>query len=362
MTKAPTCKETGLKKAACTACGFEKEVTLDKTQDHAYGTATKVDEASHKSTCTVCGKESTVAHSWNTGTVTKQATCSQTGTRERTCTAAGCGAKKTETIAKSNNHSYGQWTTADAQNHSRTCSVCGQKETKAHTYVAWQHDETSHFQICRECKYKANQTQHIPGPAATETTDQICTVCQRILVPRTSHVHNQTAHWIANDESHWHGCDGCDLQMGFGAHEYDSDCDSNCNICKSTREVIHEPQEDWQSDDTSHWQVCKKCGEKVGFAAHTQASTVSGGRVCSVCEYVIASAPANHTHNYDAGHTEHWHECACGQQYKTHPDTCDLCDRQEGYSIWLLVCIAEALIIIALAAYLFLRKGKQNNY
>jgi len=362
VTKAPTCKETGLKKAACTACGFEKEVTLDKTQDHTYGSATKVDEANHKSTCTVCGQEATIAHSWNTGTVTKQATCSQTGTRERTCTAAGCDAKKTETVAKTGNHSYGQWTTVDAQNHSRTCSVCSQKETKAHAFGAWQHDEAGHYQTCESCKLKANQAQHTPGPAATETTDQLCTTCQRILVPRTSHVHNQTAHWIFNNEGHWHGCDGCALRTDYAVHQYDNDCDSECNICKGPREVLHDPQADWQSDGTGHWRVCKKCGEKTDFAAHTQASTIGGGHVCTVCAYAVVSTPDNHTHAYDQGHTEHWHECACGQQYKTHPDTCDLCNRQEGYSVWLLVCIAEALIIVSLAAYLFLRKGKQNNF
>ena len=361
VTKAPNCKETGIKKAACTACGFEKEVTLDKTEDHTYGSAAKVDEANHKSTCTVCGKEVTVAHNWNGGTVIKQATCSQTGTRERTCTASGCGAKKTETIAKTGTHSYGAWKKADDQKHSRSCSVCGRQETAAHTFTKWNHDAATHYQNCDVCGQPANSAAHVPGPAATETTDQVCTVCARVLVPKTSHVHIFAAQWMSDETGHWHACDGCDEQAAFAVHEYENDCDEDCNICQAKREVTHEPKVDWESDNTGHWHACKNCGKKVDFATHTPANTVGGAFVCSLCEYEIAPA-TDHTHKYDEGHTNHWHECVCGQQYKAHPDTCDLCTKQTQYSPWLLVCIAETLVIAALVAYMFLRNRKKNEY
>ena len=362
VTKAPSCKETGIKKVACTACAFEKEITLDKTEDHTYGSATRIDEANHKSTCSVCGSESTVAHTWNGGTVTKQATCSQTGTRERTCTATGCGAKKTETIAKTGTHSYGAWNQTDAQKHSRSCSVCGQQDTAAHSYSKWSHDATKHYQSCETCGFAANSAAHVPGPDATETTDQLCTVCDRVLVPKTSHVHAYSTQWSVDETTHWHACEGCEEKAEYAEHQYDNDCDEDCNVCLMKREVTHKLTTDWTSDESGHWHLCKHCGKKVDFATHTPANTVGGASVCALCEYEIATA-TDHAHQYGSGYTLHWHECECGQQYKAHPDTCDLCGKEsQYYSPWLLVCIAETLVIAALVAYLFMRKQKKEDY
>lgn len=73
-------------------------------------------------------------HSWGTGTVTTAATCKATGVKTYTC---GCGQTKTETIAKTNNHKYGSWTTvseatvsaAKVQKH--ICSICGKTEQQS---------------------------------------------------------------------------------------------------------------------------------------------------------------------------------------------------------------------------------------
>lgn len=362
VVKSPSCKETGTKKVTCTACSYEKVTTLDKTNNHTYGNATKVDDSNHKATCTVCGQEQTVAHSWNSGTVTKQATCDQIGARERTCSVTGCGATKTETIAKTGNHSYGAWMNTDSQSHSRACSVCGKQETSAHAYSnSWKHDETSHYQLCDVCKGASNPASHVPGPAATETTDQVCLVCMRILVPRTTHVHSFSDQWTSDENGHWYACNACDRQEAYAAHGYDNACDEDCNVCQAKREVIHEPEAKWSSDQTGHWRACKTCGKKEDFATHTPANTVGGAQVCTLCEYEISSA-ANHEHSYGVGQTSHWHECVCGQQYKAHPDTCDLCAKKTQYSPWLLVCIAETLIIAALVAYLILRNRKKDEY
>lgn len=113
---------------------------------HSYGGWQNVNGNQHKRTCSICGYAETVNHTWNGGTVTKQATCKDTGIRTFTCTT--CGATKTETIAKTNNHTYGNWMTAKeasctaAGTQERTCSVCGNKETKSipatgHSYGGW---------------------------------------------------------------------------------------------------------------------------------------------------------------------------------------------------------------------------------
>lgn len=75
--------------------------------------------------CSLCSADCT--HTWDDGDVTKKATCKETGVKIYTCTV--CNETKTEPIAK--------------------------------------------------------LTTHTPGEAATETTDQVCTVCGEVLAPAT---------------------------------------------------------------------------------------------------------------------------------------------------------------------------------
>ena len=125
----------------------ETRATLKVTcKNHSYGSWENVNTNQHKHTCSECGHVETVNHTWDNGTITKQATCKDTGVKTFTCTA--CNAIKKETIAKTNNHTYGNWmttkeatcTSAGTQEH--TCSVCGKKETKSiaatgHSYGTW---------------------------------------------------------------------------------------------------------------------------------------------------------------------------------------------------------------------------------
>ena len=115
-------------------------------KSHHFGSYTKVNDNQHSRTCSACGHVETTNHSWNGGTVTKQATCKESGTKEYTCTA--CGAKKTETVAKTNSHSWGGYTVTKqptctaAGVQTRTCSVCGKTESQTvnatgHKFGAW---------------------------------------------------------------------------------------------------------------------------------------------------------------------------------------------------------------------------------
>ena len=103
---------------------------------HSYGSWTKVDGNNHKRTCSACGNVETKAHSWDKGSVTKAASCKETGVKTYACTTAGCGATKTETIAKTTDHNWSDWKQTKAPTcsakgaESRTCSKCQKVETK----------------------------------------------------------------------------------------------------------------------------------------------------------------------------------------------------------------------------------------
>lgn len=78
--------------------------------------------------------DSDTPHTWDSGTVSAPASCTEPGTIVYTCTV--CQTTRTESLAASGTHTYGgyvteQEATALAQGvRSRTCLVCGQKESE----------------------------------------------------------------------------------------------------------------------------------------------------------------------------------------------------------------------------------------
>ena len=129
VTTPATHSATGVKTYTCTACGATKTETIAQIA-HSYGAWTQVDETNHKKVC-ACGDEITEAHTWNEGEVTTAATHTATGVKTYTCTV--CGGTKTETIAKLEGHTYGEWTSVDGTNHKKVCA-CGDEITEAHTW------------------------------------------------------------------------------------------------------------------------------------------------------------------------------------------------------------------------------------
>ena len=71
---------------------------------HTYGEWEKHDEITHKRSCIECGTEDYENHSWDKGTVTKEATCKDEGTKICTCT--DCGQVSEQTINPNDNHTF----------------------------------------------------------------------------------------------------------------------------------------------------------------------------------------------------------------------------------------------------------------
>ena len=115
------------------------------TAAHAYGTLVDQNNGTHTSTTLVDGMK---AHYFCD-------VCDTYFTEGKVATTK-------EALTIKNVHSY---TTQNgykaAEGHANTCS-CGAKDTV---------------------------TPHTPGAPATETTDQVCTVCDFIIVPKTGHIH-----------------------------------------------------------------------------------------------------------------------------------------------------------------------------
>ena len=102
-------------------------------------------------TCTTCGeiKTETITssgHSWGTASTVTDATCTTAGTKKQTCST--CGAYKNITIAALG-HSWSEWVTdkvpteQDSGSKHRTCSTCSEVETTTIPPLGHEHTYTS---------------------------------------------------------------------------------------------------------------------------------------------------------------------------------------------------------------------------
>lgn len=371
----------------CSTCGFKSTQEIPTGDAHVFGDWVKVDDTKCSRTCTLCKTATeTSEHFWDLNEAkSTPATCGSEGKNVFVC--SKCHLEKTETVAKLATH---RWNLPGNPNsswhsvgldlpHERICPDCGTKETEAHAFdggrvttpstcavegvrtftclcgqtktepVAkttlhdvekkWVADATGHWYECRVCHSRIDKAAHTPGPAATETAPQVCTICNYEIAPIVPHSHSYSTAWKSDAKDHWHYCTVCQDKTDVAAHSFDNACDPDCNICGYTRKVEHTPETKWSSNEEYHWHTCSKCGTFLDKAAHQPgpAATEKAPQTCKVCGFVIKPA-LNHTHNYDktlsSDATGHWYACSGCSEKKDFADhvydnacdtTCNTC-------------------------------------
>ena len=215
------------------------------------------------------------------------------------------------------NHQFNNWANYSATSHIRRCGVCGKEEVLEHSYdhdcdttcngcgvertithkfsETWTSDESGHWHACEVCGEKDSVVKHVPGEAAGEYTDQICTVCEYVLVPALGHTHRYDESFSHDEEGHWQVCTGCGEATEAEAHGFDGDCDETCDECGYQREITH-ALGSWEYTDDAHWKTCSNCGQKLEEAQHswdagyvkTQATTTNTGLIVYHCTECMA--------------------------------------------------------------------------
>ena len=113
--------------------------------DHVGGSAATCTTAQ---ICVTCGKTmvAPLGHSFNSGVITTNPTCTATGVKTYTC--SRCSTTKTETV-KAKGHSYGDWIIDKAATETETglkhrdCSACGNTETLVIAILGHEHNYNS---------------------------------------------------------------------------------------------------------------------------------------------------------------------------------------------------------------------------
>ena len=314
---------------------------------HDFSTGTELDEDEHEAVCSICGEKKEEDHVWDKGTVTKKPTCQSYGKKDVTCTVCGYQGEKNVSMLPHTN----TYENLETEGHRYTCQKCGETGIEPHSYPdTWESDANEHYRACAECGYQRDRAAHTPGPAATETTDQTCTVCQRVLKASMNHEHTYTEAWLTDDTAHWHKCADCDATRDMQEHDFEDDCDTNCATCGFTRQPPHSLG-NWDGDGASHWKVCGSCGQRLELAKHT--ASTEAPNTCEVCGKKLIDP--NHKHDFNSAHS---HVCACGEVKEGTGQFCEVC----GVFPWWVLCIAEAVLFAGVLLFVLQRKKQEDDY
>lgn len=307
----------GKQDVTCTA----NPVTVTVACKHSFIDYEKQDTNAHISICSKCGERKAEEHDWNDGVINVKPGCTQPGQETYTCLL--CKETKVETLP-----AYGhQW---DNECDTDCNNNCGYQRETTHNYATtFSADETGHWFSCTICADKKDFAAHVPGPEATNETPQLCTTCNYELAPATGHTHQMSTEWISNDTEHWHRCQitnpSCHYTEDRAPHDYDSDCDVQCNTCSFVRLAPpHNFSAEWEGNAEGHWYSCMDCGQPGEVYPHVPGpeATETTPQRCTECNIVIVM-PLGHTHDFGdkwySDETNHWQCCTDPECVDTTP-------------------------------------------
>ena len=181
----------GVKTFTC-MCGETRTETIAKTADHSYSVWQKYSGTQHKKVCE-CGDTVYADHIWNNRIVTTPATHTSEGVKTFSC---ACGETRTETIAKTAEHSYSTWQKHNDIQHKKACE-CGDTVYADHTWNGGeittqptQDSEGVKTYSCTEC-----------GETRTESVDKLPTVTDTPDTPGTDATTDTSASDSGNTEN-----------------------------------------------------------------------------------------------------------------------------------------------------------------
>lgn len=90
-------------------------------------------------------------------------------------------------------------------------------------------DVNSHWHVCTVCSATLEKKAHVPGPAATENSPQVCTACGYVIQPTLPHTHQYAPSPEYDTNNHWYVCP-CGQTKGLQNH-INTNSDGKCDIC-----------------------------------------------------------------------------------------------------------------------------------
>lgn len=309
IQKYPTCTEEGVKADYCGACGYYKATFTEPTK-HNYvetvvrptcteqGYSTFRCENVDLNTGAVCGDElakgnyvPALGHAKRVE-ITKAPTCTENGEEVWYCwrCPAIIGGRDLPAFGHTAEEDDGDCTTAV---HCATCDSVVVAAKDQHTPNTDSTDCTVEVS-CTDCEEVLREaTQHVPGPAATCKADQICTVCNKVLVEKSPNFHPQDDSVCGIAITRWPTCTEGAAGTLF------------CHLCATQDQEL-----DWNTvkdnqGDYAEWivELLKPEGHNLVQVKAKEATCQEAGykayEYCTKCDYTTYEAtniaPDNHS-------------------------------------------------------------------
>jgi len=217
-------------------------------------------------------------------------------------------------LADSHTHTPSAWRTTGAY-HYKACTTCGdfleQEDHKGgvatcseqgkctvcdYAYIEEndKHDPDTakwtacgklyHAHLCKLCGAHCDTQDHVPGPEATETAPQKCTVCDFIITPVKNHTHDlklvgEVAPGCATaGSSAYYACSGCSERFRDVEGKEAIPADEDITIPAQGHKLSNTHGFDGQN----HWYTCAVCKEAM---EDTKAAHEMKDGKCQLCGY-----------------------------------------------------------------------------
>ena len=303
----------------CTKCdkktytGKTKELDSCKTCiqescDHKYSQWKSTGDSKHSKVCSKCEKKVTKKHTWETGKILKEATCTDKGSKQLVC--KDCGAESTKSIPATGKHNYGDFSYVSESSHKKTCADCGKETISKHIVSKkWDNDSLYHWTSCSDCGSHIKHSEHTFSNGCLNPCDS----CG--FVSESGHKLPDT--FQADDTAHWKICTRCDEKALEASHIFTSNCDEVCNTCGYIRSAPAQHKDVYHADATGHWRRCEQCTRVTDIVSHTPDESAQewDDLICTQCSYLLRSSDS-HTHTFvsvEYDMNTHWGVCACGE-------------------------------------------------
>ena len=287
------------------------------THEHTYATewSKDADKHWHAATCehdTLKADEA--EHTWDAGTTTGTATCTEAGEITYTCTV--CGYEKTE-ATNALNHNYGAPTYAWADDNSTVTAtmVCANDAThvvtetvtatavvtqnqsctdvELTTYTATFTNEAFETQTKADVQTKDALTHSYGAPTYEWSDDNSIVTATMVCAHDATHVVTETT--ITSSTVTQEATHELDELSTYTATFENSVFETQTKANVVTKEAVTEcVYERYATSETQHFKQCLYCENKLEGEDHscTTKEAWAQGRTCDVCEYAMAAEHA----------------------------------------------------------------------